>query len=297
MSYELIMNFVHFNLGNFTADFEEGQEGSIIKNALILVEGKHTDNAGNTHTFSKDRVMRSALNTNEAIARGETIPFKANHSKDVRDDLGEICSEMECRLITEDDLPNPKHTHLLGKLGAFAKVEIKKNLEEVKKNIIKSISPGIDVMRDRLVEVSAVSRPAILGMALFSQGNSLSFKDAKAQTEESKKLKDTLQEDFNIFWQVVTNILSQDEMQLPANNQEGLIIKAIDEFAEELATELGVESNQNNLATGEAKPLYDDNPYGDTIVNPNPNNQQFSDIEDNIVELTPKKRRRKKEAI
>ncbi len=291
------MSFVHFNLGNFTADFEEGLEGSIIKNALVLVEGEHTDNAGNTHTFSKDRVMRSALNTNEAIARGETIPFKANHSKDVRDDLGEICSEMECRLITEDDLPNPKHTHLLGKLGAFAKVEIKKNLEEVKKNIIKSISPGIDVMRDRLVEVSAVSRPAILGMALFSQGNSLSFKDAKAQAEESKKLKDTLQEDFNIFWQVVTNILSPNEMELAIDNREQLIIKAIDEFAEELADELGVELNQSSLDQGESRQIYNDNPYGDTIVQTNPNNQQFSENKGDVVELKPKKRRRKKEAI
>ena len=289
------MNCIHFNLGNLTADFEEGQDGSIIKNALVLVEGEHTDNSGNKHSFSKDRVMRSALNTNEAIARGETIPFKANHSKDVRDDLGEVCSELECRLITESDLPNPKHTHLLGRLGAFAKVEIKKNLEDVKKNIIKSLSPGIDVIRDRLVEVSAVSRPAILGMALFSQGNSLSFKEAKAQTEESKKLKDTLQEDFDIFWQVVVNVLSQDEMQLPADNQEALLIDAINEFSQEIADELGVELNKNSLAMEGQRQLYNDNPYGETIVNPNPNNQQFNDSEENIVNFTSKKRRRNKQ--
>ncbi len=281
----------YFNLGNLTADFEEGQEGSIIKNALILVEGEHTDNNGITHKYSKDRVMQSALNTNSALARGETIPLKANHSKDVRDDLGEVCSEVECRLITEKDLPNPKHTHLLGKLGAFTKVEIKKNLQDVEKNIIKSLSPGLDVIKNRLVEVSAVSRPAILGMALFSKEASLSFKEAKAQTEESKKLKDNLQENFDIFWGVIMNILSQDEINLPGNNKENLLINAIDDFSQEITNELGIKKDDTSIV--DQKQIYNENPYGDTLVNPNQNNQQFNENDNNVVNLVSKKRRRR----
>lgn len=289
------MNFVHFNLGNFTSNFEEGEDGTIVKNALVLVEGTHKDNAGNVHDFSKNRVMQSALNTNEALHRGETIPFKANHSKDVRDDMGEICSELECRLITHEDLPDKRHQHLLGKLGAFTKVEIKKNVDDVRKNIIKSLSPGIDTVKNRLVEVSAVSRPAILGMALFGSQGSLSFRQAKEQTEKSQKLKDTLQEDFNIFWNVLVNIFQTDELEMPQNNQQMLILEAINEYSEELKKQLEVDDYQQE--TLDSSNIYNDNPYGDILVRPNANNQQFSDEEDNIVNLVPKKRRKSKHAI
>ena len=283
----------HFNIGTLSANFSEGEEGTLVKDALLLVEGTHTDNAGNVHTFSKDRVMLNALNTNEAIARGETIPFKANHSKDVRDDLGEIISDIECRTIGEEDLPNPKFTHLVGKLGAFAKVEIKKNLDDVQRKIIKALSPGIDVARDRLIEVSAVSRPAILGPALFGANGSLSFKQAKEQAEEFKKLSDRLQDNFNVFLSVVQNILAIEENSIEFQSQNTLLQTAVDELGDAIASELDIEDtkhlgmSQNNL--------YDDNPYADTIVKPNPNNQQFSEEEENLIqlELSPRKKRRR----
>ncbi|ARV58070.1 hypothetical protein BZZ01_04955 [Nostocales cyanobacterium HT-58-2] len=231
--------------GGLVAVGSQESNNALIKNALILIEGTHKDNKGRVHHFPAERIQRLVDNSNAALATGVEIPLMLDHSKALVSDqglrkLGEVSSNLECRIISERDLPNPKMRHLIGKLGAFSKVAIKKYVDDVKNGLIKLLSPGVDIQGDRIAEVSAVAFPAIHGPALFS----LNYTEAKEQQGAIRKLKDQCQECFDILFGVIRDIDGADENEMLGINRGSLKRKAVDEFVGDLLSILGLDEEE-----------------------------------------------------
>ena len=51
---------VHFSSGFTTANFQELEDGSVVKKALVLVEGSHVDNKGRNWDFSQEKIFKIA---------------------------------------------------------------------------------------------------------------------------------------------------------------------------------------------------------------------------------------------
>ncbi len=286
----MVSKIAHFDLGTLKADFEQGEEGAIVKDALLLIEGTHKDNAGKEHNFTSDRVLKIAHNTNQALLSGTEVPFMRNHSKKDEDKIGEIVSDLEVRTISEEDLPNKKQKHLLGRLGAFAKVEIRDALDKVKNKTIKLLSPGIDPVKDVMVEISSVAFPAIQGLSLFSQHGYTSYREAKEQIEASAKLRRELQECFDVFWGVVLAVSSEEEeAEYQQQNKDALLEKAIEDFAEDLAEKLDVERQGIQVQESETANPYSTNPYSDKVIKHK--KEENSDV---VQFKRPTKKRRRK---
>ena len=270
--------------GGFVAQFgHEEDDDTIVKNALLIVEGTHKDNRGVTHQFTPQRVQQLAKNTNAAIASGYEIPFMADHSKELLSNgqlkrLGDLSSDLECRIITALDLPNPKMTHLLGKMGAFAKVTVRTRVDDVRRGLIKLLSPGIDLVNDRIAEVSAVALPAIHGPALFQAPResldkwgqpysrllvgsryagcdgwphlsiplvahfSLDYDEAKKQAEAIKKQKSAAQECFDICFSVLESIDAVPVEQMLGTDPNALKLSAVQKFMLDLLALLQLDS-------------------------------------------------------
>lgn len=152
---------------------ESEQKYSLSRPALIFVEGQHTDNKKRVHVFGRERVEELVRNTNAFLDKGGRLPFQRDHKKTQEFNLGDVESNLYTKEITADDLPNPKHKHLIGRLGVFVDKITAKGKHVVDQLISKSIStlsPGIDPETKMFAEISATPLPAIIGPGiLFSQ--------------------------------------------------------------------------------------------------------------------------------
>lgn len=142
------------------------------KPALIFVEGNHVDSNKRSHVFSRERVSQLVENTNNFINMGGRVPFQRDHRKDQANNIGDVESAFYTKEITESDLPIKSHRHLIGKMGVFVDKIVAKGskvIEDIVNQNIKTLSAGIDPLREAFVEISATPIPAIIGPALFSR--------------------------------------------------------------------------------------------------------------------------------
>jgi len=149
-----------------------GEVEALAKAALIFVEGKHKDSMGREHLFDPQRIQKFVQNTNKHLEMGGRLPVQMDHKKTQDFNIGDVESLLYTKVITEDDLPNKKFRHLIGRVGVFADnvvIKSKKAIEDVKAKIINTLSPGLDPLTESFIEVSATPTPAIIGPALFSQ--------------------------------------------------------------------------------------------------------------------------------
>jgi hypothetical protein len=158
---------------NFSlVETEGGDVEALAKAALIFVEGKHKDSMGREHLFDPQRIQKFVQNTNKHLEMGGRLPVQMDHKKTQDFNIGDVESLLYTKVITEDDLPNKKFRHLIGRVGVFADnvvIKSKKAIEDVKAKIINTLSPGLDPLTESFIEVSATPTPAIIGPALFSQ--------------------------------------------------------------------------------------------------------------------------------
>lgn len=270
----------------------------IVKQALIIVEGNHKDNKGRVHDFPAYRVQRIVDNTNTAVASGIEIPLMLDHSKELVSGgelkkLGELNSMVECRVISEQDLPNPKMQHLVGKLGAFAKFLVKNRVEDVQSGLIKLLSPGIDLASDRIAEVSAVAFPAIQGPALFKRAEgfalfSVNYTEAKEQFGAIRRLKQEAQEGFDILFGVLRDIDALDENEAMGLSRDALKRKAAEDYYADLLEVLGL--NEDIAVGTELQEELVLDPYARNLTP----GVEYSEEEGDVVDLVPmlKTRRR-----
>lgn len=215
----MLKKIAYFNSNFSNSNFTENEDGSITKSALLLVEGEHKCNKGNGHKFDADYIVEVAKNTNKALNNGTFIPVLKDHQKSSDAEIGEIGSLLTARVITEDDLPNKKHTHLLGKMGLFCDgvvLKAKDVVERVKSGLNKTISPGINLAKRQLAELSVTPTPAILGLSMYSEGSSemdgiYTLDDADAMSQDEEELKEEFEDLSYKFYCVIKNIMKNGE--------------------------------------------------------------------------------------
>ncbi|MCC5616368.1 hypothetical protein LC605_15075 [Nostoc sp. CHAB 5836] len=250
------MSKAYFDSAGGLVAFGSYEQGNfIIKNALLLVEGTQKDNKGRVHEFPAHRIQKLTDNTNAAFDSGVEIPLMIDHAKTLISSsgqfnkLGKLHSRVEGRIIQERDLPNPKLRDLIGKYGMFGKFLINHYVDEVRKGLIKPLSPGIDLDTERVAEASAVAFPAIHGPALFRAAESvanfsISYAEAKEQYGLTRKVKAEAQEAFDIMFRVLTDVDMSDPNEMIGITPSALKLKAAADFYADLLQILRLDQEQ-----------------------------------------------------
>lgn len=233
-----------------SAEFEAGEDSTVIKKALVMVEGEHVDSAKKRHVFSPARIQKIVENTNNFLAQGGRVPWQRDHKKDQESNIGDLEGPLEIRVITESDLPNKKLRHLVGKVGAFTTQLVAKGQDVVNELIagrIKTLSPGIDIAQDLIREISATPTPAIVGLSVFSRAAQqqvgdfgLTFDEVEAEGEEEDQMKEMFEDLSDKFWTIITNITQATDEELQGQDPTDFIYQAIGDYSARIEQLLGL---------------------------------------------------------
>jgi hypothetical protein len=249
---------IHFDSGFIdNSNYSTNDDGTVTTGGLILVEGTHTDSKKKTHIFSRNRLFKIAENTNALFDSGATIPVLDNHNKSTKDTLGSVESGVRLEVITEDNLPNKRAKHLIGKLGLFVdEVVIKAAdaVEKVSKNIVKTVSPGLDLATETIRELSLTPQPAIVGMSLYSEnasygnfGNNstaLTFDDLRNDNDQMEELEEQYELLTEQLWTITKNIQMADDDLLNGADPSELQMQAIQEFVDQFVELIGMNQDE-----------------------------------------------------
>jgi len=226
--------------GSFSSD------EPLIRQALVLVEGTHVDSSKVTHDFPAERIQRIADNTNAEYESGKDIPVLLDHNKSVESTVGRIDSPVEVRPITEEDLSElgtkaSRLKSLVGKLGIFSNnvvLTAKKAIDAFVSNTVRTVSPGIDISKDVIRELSIVPIPAIQGLSLYSEdgmsagkGLALTLEEAFTEDRDWEGLEEKFEELSDKFWGVICNIYKAPPEALQTVDPVDLIYQAIDDYS------------------------------------------------------------------
>jgi hypothetical protein len=140
------------------------------RRAILAIEGDHVDDSGRSHRMDADYIKTLGLNTNKQISLGRIVNAFENHRIDSSAKFGCVMGTVDVRPVTEDDLPYPEATDMLGKMAIFGVMKFNRLLDKVKSGAIKALSPGIDLAKQIIIEVSEVPIAAMPGVALFRYG-------------------------------------------------------------------------------------------------------------------------------
>lgn len=146
---------------------------SLVKRCIIAIEGTHTCNQGKRYEMPASMIQELGDNLNNEIANGRELALFSDvetgksHAKTSQSKFGILNGFVECRPVTEADLPSPHARNTIGKMALFGVANIFKHIDLVKSGAIKALSPGIDMGRKLIFEVSAVPIASMPGVALF----------------------------------------------------------------------------------------------------------------------------------
>jgi hypothetical protein len=181
---------------------------ALVKRAIIAIEGQHRCNRGKTYDMPADYIQELAHNTNQEIANGREIPLFRDHNKSAESKFGTLTGLVECRKIGADDLPDPSATGMIGKLAIFANANITNCIDLVQSKAIKPLSPGIDIARRLIFEVSAVPIASMSGVAFFG------YEEIKAQKLKYAEIRDEAIEAIDTLIEAMRQLeLAQDGEQ------------------------------------------------------------------------------------
>lgn len=219
-----------------------------------MVEGSHTDSSKKHHIFDADRIYQIVENTNNWLAKGGRVPWQLDHKKTQDANIGDLESGLEARVITLEDLPNPRLRHLVGKIGAFAERLVGKGgdvVNMVAAGRVKTLSPGIDVRDDIIKEISATPTPAIVGLSTFRQasGNfALTMDEAESEEEQEDAAKQAFVAKGEVFLEVINSIRAATADELQGQDPQALLMQALEDYSSRVVEILGIaqEEQQNN---------------------------------------------------
>jgi len=241
------------DIGVLSADFS-GNADEIEKPALIMVEGDHIDSQKRHHEFSAERIEELAQNTNAHLRSGGRIPWQQDHAKTQQANIGDLVGEVEVRRISPGDLPNPNTTHLVGRLGLFGTL-VGRGMQvvaDIAAKKISTISPGIDVARNMIREVSATPTPAIIGLSTFKAAefsSPTSWEEAEELETDMEELYSDYMSLCEKFWQIVGGVMEMSDSD--GSSPKPAIEKAVSGFTDrlkELFDEEGDEMDERGLA-------------------------------------------------
>jgi len=251
-----MQKIVFFDGGFLQSDFSF-EDDVVVTGGLILVEGTHRDSNRKVHTFSKERLQEIARNSNTLFDEGQTIPLLDNHTKTTAATLGAVEAPFRLEVITEDNLPNKRAKHLLGKLGLFADQVVVKSsdaIEKVKRNIVKTVSPGLDIVSNMIRELSLTPTPAIAGLSLYSGevdpdqqprlpgqtgSPTLTFDDLEQSNDDLEQVQLQYQDLCDKLWMILMCIFDCDQDQMEINKEE-LIMKALSDWGDRVLNLIGM---------------------------------------------------------
>lgn len=249
--------------------------------ALAFVEGTHVDALGKKRTYSRSALQVYATNSNSWLESGDEIPvFDSPH------DLGPdgysnknkigLCGKFSAQLITPEMLPKPEFSDLVGKLGLYTNVALKRAdaIEGYHRKLIKPISVGLgNVGRGTQVfEMSAVPFGAVRGAMLFSHPMSviaaaaddddddqpdlevpessepsepqifaLTLEGAIAEKKNNSEMDSYEVEKLtNLFSRVIRAVKGTTETELLGRDRQTLMAQAINDLSDRLRTLLNV---------------------------------------------------------
>jgi hypothetical protein len=272
---------------NFSlVETEGGDVEALAKAALIFVEGTHKDSMGREHLFDAPRIQKFVQNTNKHLEMGGRLPVQMDHKKTQDFNIGDVESLLYTKVITEDDLPNKKFRHLIGRIGVFADnvvIKSKKAIEDVKARIINTLSPGLDPLTESFIEVSATPTPAIIGPALFSQsgteldniitfemmpdkmdtqgkgtGKAFSFEQLRSVKKNVEKKEEEYEELTEDLFEILCSLYNASEEELAAeqvNNPIEASYEAIEYFLSQLEEMFELTDSEDEESKPEEKYL------------------------------------------
>lgn len=235
VSFQPVCNYAHFEdfIEEVVVPAENGNGAEeveqLVKHALVAVEGTFKDSDGRPHDFSEERLNTIAEHTNKALDIGVTVPVCTDHKKEFNNTVGGLGENANAytKIITEQDLPNPRAKHLLGKVGLFLDdvvIKAKDAMDKVKNGIVTSVSMGLnlDPQDHRIVELSLVPIPAIPNMGLFKFGMSPEETEETAFTweelETSQQTLDELRDEYGELteklWKLLDNIYTSESADI-----------------------------------------------------------------------------------
>lgn len=200
-----------------------------VKKALVATVGTFKSNDGSSHTFTEDRLNQIAESTNRALDSGYPIPVCVDHNKTFDSTVGNIEGRAYTKVITPEDLPSPKASDLLGRVGLFfddVVIKASNAVEKVRKGIVTSVSMGLnlDPTDHRIIELSLVPIPAINHMGLFAFESNFSSPDEMTDVytwedlESNQQSLDELEEGFNQLgkdlWLILNNIYNSNAIDI-----------------------------------------------------------------------------------
>jgi len=256
-------DITYFTGGYTESNYSVTEEG-LSKKALILVEGSHVDSKKRKHIFDEDRIYQIVENTNTLFNSGENIPVLKDHIKSFDSTCGSLESVVRVEVITEDNLPNKKAKHLIGKLGIFADevlIKTKDAAEKVAAGIVKTISAGLDISTDTIREISLTSLPAILGMSLYHKSHrnsrtqsanfgddstSLTFEDLDSSDNDMEQIEEAYEELTEKLWTITKNIQQADDDLLDGADPMQLQTTALQEFCDRFLDLIGANAEQDD---------------------------------------------------
>lgn len=184
------MSIAHFESPSLNLSQSIVDRGThIFKRCIIAIEGEHRCNQGKSYAMPPEFIAKLGDNLNAEIGNGREIGFfsglegKAHH-KSADTKFATLEGFVDCRPVTEADLPNPHARGMLGKMALFGVSKIFSKLDQVRSGAIKALSPGIDMQRGLIFEVSAVPVASMPGVAFFS------FNDVMAERSQVAQLRD-----------------------------------------------------------------------------------------------------------
>lgn len=244
--------FALLNGGEFSGD----NPNLLEKSALVMVEGTHRDSAKKTHKFPASRIIRLVKNTNEFLFSGGRVPWQRDHDKTQKANIGDLEGELEARRITKEDLPDERLQHLVGRLGVFASRLVAKGADvcqEIAAGRIKTLSPGIDVSTDTIMEISATPTPAIVGLMTFRRGEgnfAVTWDELEQESQDIDQLRESFDTISGQFWDLSTNILSLSEDELGDADPNELIQEAMNGYFDRISQLLGLDSQDPSQSDG-----------------------------------------------
>ena len=229
--------------------------------ALLFTEGEFVDGVGKQGKYSKADLSRIVRATKKYYDNGGSIPvFESNHDFDGGyqngNKIGALAVDegLTVEEITEDNLPDPRFTDLIGRHGIFGYGLITRTdaVERYQQMLIKPLSIAFDPSGQwtegnkwAIFEVSAVPWGAVRGAMFFGRypiRMALTLDGAIAERSAPASMPDDrLMELLFTFERVVESIRNTTEEELLGRDRTELMRSAVADLSSKLTEMLGVQ--------------------------------------------------------
>lgn len=249
------------------AEPREVQGGGLIVPVVLLTEGSFVDALGTEFSEDASTLAATMQSTLTYMAQGGDVPvFASPHYFDGgykdKDIIGQLTQELRVETFTEDNLPDPRMTDLLGKSGLFGEVLLvdPDAIATYQTRREAGMSTKISVATDgpdgsftggvpgAIFEVSQVPWGAVPAARMLSRPGvtaALTMDGAISEATGGDYMAD--EAIFDLAYtlsEVLQRIAATTDEELMGRNRDDLRVRAIDDYVTMLRDRLGVATRQ-----------------------------------------------------